>query len=47
MQPGSREQAAEWMKLGYNVVSFASDIAVYRTALAGAVGAVREMEGRS
>ena len=46
IQPGSREQAAEWMKLGYNVISFSSDIAVYRTALAGAVAAVREMEAR-
>lgn len=47
VQPGSREQAAAWMNLGYNVISYASDIAVYRTALAGAVAAVREMEGRS
>jgi 2-keto-3-deoxy-L-rhamnonate aldolase RhmA len=44
MQPGTREQAAEWMKLGYNAISFASDIAVYRGALAGAVKAVRELE---
>jgi len=44
VQPGSREQAAEWRKLGYNVVSFGSDIAVYRAALAGAVAAVRELE---
>lgn len=47
IQPGSREQAAEWMKLGYNVISFGSDIAVYRAALAGAVTAVREMEDRT
>ena len=40
IQPGSREQAAEWMKLGYNVISFSSDIAVYRTALAAAVRGV-------
>jgi 2-keto-3-deoxy-L-rhamnonate aldolase RhmA len=45
IQPGSREQAAEWMKLGYNVISFGSDIAVYRNALAAEAGAVREMAG--
>ncbi len=44
MQPGSVEQAAAWMKLGYNVISFSSDIAVYRTALASGVTAVRDME---
>ena len=44
IQPGSREQAAEWMKLGYNVISYGSDIAVYRSALAGAVAAVRDLE---
>ena len=44
IQPGSCEQAAEWMKLGYNVISYGSDIAVYRTALAGAVAAMRDLE---
>ncbi|HYM11140.1 MAG TPA: aldolase/citrate lyase family protein [Bryobacterales bacterium] len=43
IQPASREQAADWVKLGYNVVSFSSDISVYRSALAGAVEAVRQM----
>lgn len=46
IQPGSREQAAEWMKLGYNVISYGSDIAVYRGALAGAVAAVRDLEAK-
>ena len=44
MQPGSREQAAQWMQLGFNVISLGSDIAVYRTALGSAVTEVREME---
>lgn len=44
IQPGSREQAAAWIKLGYNVISYGSDVTVYRTALAEAVAAVREME---
>lgn len=43
IQPGSREQAAEWKKAGYNVISWGSDIAVYRGALAAAVSAVREL----
>jgi len=44
IQPGSREQAAEWIKLGYNVISYGSDIAVYRNALASGVAAVRELD---
>ncbi len=43
-QPGNREQAAEWMKLGYNVISCSSDIAVYRTALTEAVSGLRKLE---
>lgn len=46
IQPGSREQAAEWMKLGYNVISFGSDIAVYRVALSSAVASVRDLEAK-
>jgi 2-dehydro-3-deoxyglucarate aldolase/4-hydroxy-2-oxoheptanedioate aldolase len=46
IQPATREQAAEWMKLGYNVVSFGSDIAVYRSALSSALEAVRQLEDR-
>lgn len=46
VQPGSREQMTEWMQAGYRVISWGSDIAVYRAALAGAVTGVREMEGK-
>jgi 2-keto-3-deoxy-L-rhamnonate aldolase RhmA len=42
-QPGDREQAAEWMKLGYNVISCSSDVAVYRTALTEAVAGLRKL----
>ena len=42
IQPGSPEQLGEWRKAGYNVISWGSDIAVYRGALAGGVQAVRE-----
>ena len=44
IQPSSREQASAWIKLGYNVISYASDVTVYRNALAEVVAAVREME---
>jgi 2-dehydro-3-deoxyglucarate aldolase/4-hydroxy-2-oxoheptanedioate aldolase len=44
IQPGTREQAAEWLKLGYNVMSFGTDIAVYRAALVDHVTALRQME---
>ncbi len=43
IQPGSREQLAEWSKAGYNVISWGSDISVYRGALSAAVSAVREL----
>jgi len=46
VQPGSPEQAAEWMKLGYHAISFGSDISVYRSALAAAAAAVRKLEGQ-
>lgn len=42
IQPGSPEQLDEWMSLGYHVISYSSDIAVYRNALADAVARVRE-----
>ncbi len=41
IQPGSAEQAAEWRAIGYNVISWSNDIAVYRNALAAAVAALR------
>jgi len=41
IQPGSREQLAEWRQAGYNVISWGSDISVYRGALAAGVSAVR------
>ena len=43
IQPGTREQAAEWMKIGYTVVSFGTDILVYRNALADHIAALRQM----
>lgn len=42
IQPGSPEQADEWMSLGFNVISWSADIAVYRAALQSAVGRLRQ-----
>ncbi len=41
-QPNSWEQCEEWMKLGFNVISWGSDIAVYRAALSSAIHKLRE-----
>lgn len=41
IQPGDRGQAVEWMRLGFDLISFSSDIGVYRSALQDAAQAVR------
>jgi 2-dehydro-3-deoxyglucarate aldolase/4-hydroxy-2-oxoheptanedioate aldolase len=41
IQPGNLDQARAWMALGYNVISFGADHAVYRNALRSAVEHVR------
>jgi 2-dehydro-3-deoxyglucarate aldolase/4-hydroxy-2-oxoheptanedioate aldolase len=42
IQPGNQDQAAQWMDIGYDVVSWGSDIAVYRTALSQGVAQLRD-----
>lgn len=42
IQPSTREQAWEWMEIGYDAISWASDIAVYRNALSAAVEELRQ-----
>ena len=42
IQPGSPEQADEWIALGFNVISWSSDIAVYRSALQSSINRLRE-----
>lgn len=44
-QPGSLAQAEAWLKLGFNVLSWKSDIALYRDALKQELGALRERIG--
>jgi 2-dehydro-3-deoxyglucarate aldolase/4-hydroxy-2-oxoheptanedioate aldolase len=42
IQPGSPEQADEWIALGFNVISWSADIAVYRSALQAGVSRLRQ-----
>ena len=42
IQPGSPEQADEWIALGFNVLSWSNDIAVYRSALQSSINRLRE-----
>lgn len=47
IQPGSVQQAKEWMELGYNVISYSTDIGVYSSALAEEIRQVRDIASRS
>lgn len=42
MQPNSWEQCEQWMKIGFNVISWGSDSSVYRDALTSGVQQLRE-----
>lgn len=42
IQPGNAAQAEQWMAIGFNVISWASDVAVYRSAMSSAISALRE-----
>lgn len=46
IQPGNVQQAADWMDLGYNAISYSTDIGVYSSALAEEVSQVREAGSR-
>lgn len=41
IQPGNPQQAEEWMAAGFNVISWSSDIGVYRAALDDAIKRLR------
>ncbi len=41
IQPGSASQAGEWLRLGFDLISFGADSGVYRSALQAGVQAVR------
>ena len=42
VQPGNPEMAEEWIGMGFNVISWGSDIALYRSALQAGVKRLRE-----
>jgi 2-keto-3-deoxy-L-rhamnonate aldolase RhmA len=42
IQPGTAEQADEWIALGFNVISWSADIAVYRSSLQSGVNHLRQ-----
>jgi 2-keto-3-deoxy-L-rhamnonate aldolase RhmA len=45
INPGTMEQAREWMGLGFRAISWSNDAAVYRVGLAAAVAGIREIAG--
>ena len=43
IQPGSPEQAQQWMGMGYNMISYSADHAVYRAAVIQGAEVVRKI----
>lgn len=43
IQPGSPQQAQEWMAIGFNMISYGSDHGVYRGALTAGVEHIRQL----
>jgi 2-dehydro-3-deoxyglucarate aldolase/4-hydroxy-2-oxoheptanedioate aldolase len=41
IQPGSMEQADEWIALGFNVISWSTDTSIYRASLVSGVSQLR------
>jgi 2-dehydro-3-deoxyglucarate aldolase/4-hydroxy-2-oxoheptanedioate aldolase len=46
IQPGSLAQAEEWMKMGFNVISYSTDFALYTAVLTDAVTEVHKLAAR-
>ena len=44
INPGTMEQAREWLRLGFGAISWSNDIAVYRAGLAAAIAQIRELQ---
>jgi 2-dehydro-3-deoxyglucarate aldolase/4-hydroxy-2-oxoheptanedioate aldolase len=42
IQPGNAEQADEWISMGFNVISWSADIAVYRSSLQSGINHLRQ-----
>jgi 2-dehydro-3-deoxyglucarate aldolase/4-hydroxy-2-oxoheptanedioate aldolase len=43
IQPGNLIQAREWFAMGFNVISYGSDVSVYRDAMTAAVDGLRQL----
>jgi 2-keto-3-deoxy-L-rhamnonate aldolase RhmA len=46
IQPGAMEQADQWLNIGFNVISWGADSAVYRGAMHTAIGNLRQRIGQ-
>ncbi|MBI3959484.1 MAG: aldolase, partial [Chloroflexi bacterium] len=46
IQPGSPEQAQQWMAMGYDMISYSADHALYRAAVVQGAAVVREIAAR-
>ncbi len=46
IQPGNLAQAREWMELGFNLISYSTDIGIYSAGLVSELDAVRAVAGR-
>ncbi|HRJ42480.1 MAG: hypothetical protein KJZ86_14290 [Caldilineaceae bacterium] len=46
IQPGSPEQARQWMEMGFTMISYSADHALYRAAVAQGAQIVREIAGQ-
>ncbi|MHB8646052.1 MAG: HpcH/HpaI aldolase family protein [Thermomicrobiales bacterium] len=46
IQPGSIEQAHEWLDIGFNVISYGTDMSVYLAAMTDAVTQVRALAAK-
>lgn len=46
IQPGDEKQAEQWISMGYNAISWKTDISVYRATLVNEIGWVRDRLSR-
>ena len=44
INPGSRQQAMDWRQIGFNVMSWSNDVAVYREGLTEAIVGLRSLD---
>jgi 2-dehydro-3-deoxyglucarate aldolase/4-hydroxy-2-oxoheptanedioate aldolase len=47
LQPGTPEQADEWIRMGFNAISWSSDVGLYRSSLQAGVNHLREKTAKA